>query len=436
MKSVKTEQIRNIMTGAHGGSGKTSLVEAMLFSMGACNRIGAIDQGNTVSDYNEDEIERQISINASLLHGEWKNHKINIIDTPGFMDFFGDVVSSTTVIDTMLILVSAANGVEVGTEQVWNLAEKNNKPRIIVINKLDRENVNFENVFNALKEDYGNHVVMTQFPVEVGPNFFKIVDVIKNKVYAYNHDKSGKFTEEEIPADLQAKAEEIRNELIESVAESDDELMEKYFENGELTPDEFSKGLKTAIANCQLFPVICTSATHNVGVHGLLDFITNNTPAPNELPPIKDVDGNEIEATENGGAVAFAFRTVSEAHMGELQFTRVYRGVLESGKDLKNATQNNNERIGQMYILNGKGKTQVDKLVAGDIGALVKLKNTHTSDTLTEKGKEVVLPKIDFPAPIIRTAVNPKNKGDEDKIGAGLNTLHEEDPTFIINFDG
>ncbi|MCK5078195.1 MAG: GTP-binding protein, partial [Calditrichia bacterium] len=375
---VKTEQIRNIMTGAHGGSGKTSLVEAMLFSMGACNRIGAIDQGNTVSDYNEDEIERQISINASLLNGDWKNHKINIIDTPGFMDFFGDVVSSATVIDTMMILVSAANGVEVGTEQVWNLAEKNNKPRVFVINKLDRENVKFENVFNALKEDYGNHVVMTQFPVEEGPNFFKVVDVIKNKVYSYNHDKSGKFTEEEIPADLKDKVDELRNELIESVAESDEELMEKYLENDKLTPEEFSSGLKTSIANCQLFPVICTSATRNVGIHGLLDFITDNTPAPNEIPPIKDVDGNDVEVKEDGSIVAYAFKTVSEAHMGELEFIRVYSGVLESGKDLRNASQNKSERIGQMYILNGKGKIQVDKLVAGDIGALVKLKNTHT----------------------------------------------------------
>ncbi|MEJ2049088.1 MAG: GTP-binding protein, partial [Calditrichota bacterium] len=246
MKEYTGEQIRNIGTGAHGGAGKTSLVEAMLFTMGATTRMGAIEQGNTMSDYNEDEIERQISISTSLLHGEWNKNKINIIDTPGFSDFFGDVISGLRVVENVLLLVSAASSVEVGTEQIWNLAEKYGKPATFIINKLDRENVNFDKLVTALQERFGHNIIPVQFPLETGHNFYKVIDLLKMKLYNYPQDKSGKASIEEIPAEAKAQAEELRTKLLEAVAESSDELLEKFFEAGTLSEEEFTNGFKKA----------------------------------------------------------------------------------------------------------------------------------------------------------------------------------------------
>lgn len=434
MKDIKTELIRNLATGAHSGSGKTSLVEAMLYSMGIINRMGTTEQGNTVSDYNEDEIERQISINSSILHGAWNNHKLNIIDTPGFMDFFGDVVSALYVADNVLVVVSAAAGVEVGTELVWQESNKQKKPRFIVVNKLDRENINFDNIIAELKEAFGNEITLCQFPVETGPNFLKIVDVVKNKMLVFPNDKSGKYTVEDIPGDLQGKAEELRSELIESIAENDESLMEKYFEAGELTEEEIKNGLKKAIVGNQIFPVYCTSATTNVGVTSLMDAIAEFGATPADLP-VTTVDGDEVTVDASGKLVARVFKTLAEAHVGELSFVKVYSGTLTQGVDVLNSTQDLNERIGQMFFLNGKNKESADKIIAGDIGALVKLKNTHTGDTLCDKSQKVLLPKIEFPEPIARIAIKAKAKGEEDKIANGLHSLHEEDPTFQVKFD-
>ncbi len=435
MKEYTGENIRNVGTAAHGGSGKTSLVEAMLYTMGVTTRLGSVEQGNTQSDYNEDEIERQISISTSLLHGEWQKTKINIIDTPGYTDFFGDVVSSLRVVENVLLLVSASNGVEVGTEQVWELAEKYEKPVTFVINKLDRENLNFDKVVEELHERFGNKLQLVQLPLETGPNFFKLVDLLKMKLLVYPQDNSGKPKVEDIPADMQEKAAELRNQLVEVIAESDDELLEKYFEAGELTEEEFQNGFKKAFLNRQIFPVFCTAATRNVGVSGLLDFIVKYVPAPVEIPPIKSVDGEERKPVDDEALTAFIFKTVAEAHVGELSFVRVFSGVLKSGDEVTNSSQNHTERIGQIFILSGKNKENVDKLHAGDIGALVKLKSTHTGDTLTAKGTTFKLPEIEFPEPLISLAIEPKSKGDEGKISQGLSTLHEEDPTFVVRYD-
>jgi elongation factor G len=435
LKNYTGEEIRNIGLAAHGGAGKTSLVEALLYTMGVTTRLGTIEQGNTASDYNEDEIERQISISTSLLHGEWNKHKINIIDTPGFFDFFGDVISGLRSVENVLILISAASGVEVGTEQVWSLAEKYGKPVTFILNKLDRENVNFDKLASELQERFGHNILLTQFPVEAGHNFFKLVDVFKMKLLTFPQDKSGKPAEEEIPADLMEKAKDLRTKLVEAVAESDDQLLEKFFEAGELTAEEFLEGFKKAYRNRKLFPVFCTSATHNVGVSNLLDFITDYSPAPVQMPPFHSVDNKERKPADSEPLTAFIFKTVSEAHVGELSFVRVFSGVLKSGDEILNVTQGASERVGQIFDLSGKSKHNVDELHAGNIGALVKLKSTHTGDTLCTKNSPFQLPKLELPEPLITLAVQPKSKGDEGKISQGFHALHEEDPTFVTRFD-
>lgn len=435
MKEYSGEHVRNIGIAGHSGSGKTSLVEALLFCMGETTRIGEVEQGNTISDYNSDEIERQVSINTSMMHGEWNNHKVNVIDTPGFSDFFGDVVSGLRAVDLVMITISAANGVEIGTERVRELADRYGLPRFYAINKLDRENVDFDKVFSELQERFGKKVVLAQFPVETGPNFCKIIDVLKMKLLTFNSDKSGKFDESDIPADLVGKAEGLRNQLVESVAESDDALLEKYFEAGELTEDQLRTGFKNAIVSRMVVPVLCASATHNVGITSLLDFACTYLPAPPDTHAVKLEDDKEAKASDSDPLVALVFKTVSEAHVGELSFVRVFSGVLEPGEEVTNATQNRSERIGQMFVLNGKEKKGIERLHAGDLGALVKLKSTHTGDTLCKKGSSSKLPKIEFPEPLISIAVEPKSKGDEEKISSGLHTLHEEDPTFVVYYD-
>jgi elongation factor G len=435
LKIFKSDELRNIATGAHGGAGKTCLVEAMIFNMGQINRMGAVDQGSTVSDYHDDEIERQHSIGTSLLHGEWNNHKINIIDTPGYSDFFGEVVGAFHAADSVMVVVSASSGVEVGTEMIWDEANKRALPRLLVINKLDKENINFDSLVTSLQESFGHKVALAQFPVNPGPGFDSIVDLIRMRVIKNSTDGSGKYTEEEIPANLKSKADELHLKLIESVAESDDSLMEKYFDSGELSEDEFKVGLRKAILNHEVYPVFCVSATGNIGVQRLLDVLVNFLPAPHEMSPIKGEDGStrKCEATEP--ASALVFKTISETHVGELSFFRVYSGAVKTGDDLMNSTQNNTERIGQIFLLNGKNKTSVERLMAGDVGAVVKLKSTHTGDTLCDKSKIIKFPKIKFPEPKIRTAIVPLAKGDEEKISVGLHNLHEEDPTFISEYD-
>ncbi len=439
MKEFKPENLRNIVCGAHGGAGKTSLAEAMMFNLGVTNRLGDIQQGNTISDYNEDEIERQISISSSLLHGELNNHKINLIDTPGYPDFFGEVVGGFRVADSAMIVVSAAGGVEVGTELVWQEAIKNNLPRFVIINKLDKENIEFDPIVTALEESFGHQVVLAQFPVQVGPNFHSIVDLIRMKQMNFATDGSGKYTEEDIPSELKEQAEDLHLKLIEAVAESDDTLMEKYFEAGALTEDEFRGGLRKAILDHSVYPVFCVAATPNIGVRRLNEVIVNFMPSPKDMPAVKGTDegGNEVEVVcdESAPVSALVFKTVSEAHVGELSYFRVFSGTLKAGAELVNVRSGKSERIGQMSLLNGKQKTSVDTMVAGDIGAVVKLKTTHTGDTLCDKNRKIQFAQIEFPEPSIRSAIIPKAKGDEEKISSGLHALHEEDPTFISEYD-
>jgi elongation factor G len=411
------------------------LAEALLFNLKETTRIGSIEQGTTISDYNEDEIERSISINTSLLHGVWRDHKINIIDTPGYADFFGEVTGSMRAVDTVFVIVSASSGIEVGTEMVWNEAVKNDLPRFLVLNKLDRDNIDFDEVYEGLVESFGSRVVLAQFPVETGTNFNALIDLFRMKMLKYKTDGSGEYIEEEIPSELAEKAEELHVKLIESVAESDDTLMEKYFEAGTLSEDEFRGGFRKAVAAKEVFPVFCTSAVRNIGLKRLLDVIVNFVPAPDELGEVEAKDGKTVKVDSSAPFSALIFKTLSEMHVGELSYFKIISGKMKSGDDVINTTNGSSERIGQLFMLNGKNKKNADEMFAGDIGAVVKLKNTHTGNTLAKKGSDIEFPKIDFPEPRIRTAIQPKAKGDEEKISTGLHVLHEEDPTFIYEQD-
>jgi len=434
VKVFQTDHIRNVGLGGHGASGKTTLVEAMLLNLKQINRMGTVEQGTTASDYNTDEMDRQISINTSLLHGIWNDHKINLIDTPGYSDFFGEVVGSVRAMDTVFVVLSAASGVEVGTEMLWEQAEKNDIPRFIIINKLDRENLDFDQIMAGIEEVYGNKAVLTQFPVETGPNFDSIVDLLRMKMLKFEKGGNGNFTEEEIPANLKDQADDLHLKLVEAVAESDEALMEKYFE-GELNEEEFRSGLKQAVAHDLVYPIVCTSATTNVGPKRLLDIIVNFCPAAHEINPRKYADGSDVTVDSSKPLAAQIFKTISEMHVGELSYIKVLSGTLKTGADVMNVTSGKPERIGQIFILSGKNKANVDALEAGDVGALVKLKETHTGNTLADKGSKIAFDNIAFPEASIRSAIRPKAKGDEDKISQGLHTLHEEDPTFNYRQD-
>jgi elongation factor G len=444
MKEYPAESIRNISFIGHGGSGKTTFAEACLYTSGAINRFGTVAEGNTVSDYHPDEIERQISINSSLLVCEWKNAKINILDTPGYTDFTGEVKSSLRISDTAALFLKAVEGIEVGTEIVWNYTKEFKTAAIFIVNKIDNENSDFESVVKSAKERFSHDVITIQFPVTQGPTFDSVVDVLRMKLLKFSRDGKGKYAESDIPADLKSKADEMHEQLIEQIAETDESLLNAFFEHGTLTEQEIFKGLKQGIKSRKLFPLFCSGASHAIGVTSVMDFVTQFCPTPLEVDSAVGVapgagDNNHKEITVKCDATAqptlFVFKTVSEPHVGELSFFRVYSGAISPGMDLVNEANNKNERLAQIFVMNGKDRKEIAKLHAGDLGAVVKLKDTHTNNTLSSKSFPVVLPPIPFPEPVITMAINAKTKGDEDKIATGLHGLHEEDPTFVMKVD-
>jgi elongation factor G len=433
-------QVRNIALIGHGGSGKTSWAEAALFTSGATTRMGRVEEGSTVSDYHPDEIERQISINASLLYTEWNNNKINILDTPGYSDFIGEVKACLSVADTALLFIKAAEGIEVGTDIVWKFLEESNLPVMLVFNKVDNEHANVENVYEAARERFSVDVTQLQFPVSQGHTFDAIVDLLAMKLLRYTKDGNGKPEVLEIPDEIKDRATALRIELIEKIAESDEVLMEKYLDAGELSEQDFVTGLKKAFNNRKIFPVFYMSSVHNIGTSSILDFLVDVSPSPQDRPPLKVVHTDtkaevSVPCDANKETLLFSFKTISEPHVGELSFFKLYSGTIESGMDLINQSNNKQERLSQIYVMNGKSRSEVGELRAGDIAAVVKLKDTHTNDTLSEKSFSVMVAKIKFPDPIISVALIPKAKGEEEKIGSGLQTLHEEDPTFVVQFD-
>ncbi|MCK5126461.1 MAG: elongation factor G [candidate division Zixibacteria bacterium] len=435
--AMTTDKIRNIGLIGQRGSGKTILAEAMAYGAGVTNRLGSTTEGTTISDYTEEEKARQTSLNLSLLKCPWKNGKINVVDMPGHMDFTGDVVSGLAVADTAIVAINASGGVEVGTIQYFDKVQKMKKPAVFIINGLDKENTNFNTNLTAIQEAFGTGVIPVQIPIGKTKSFNGIIDLIKMKAITF--DDKGKMTLGDIPGDLQGDADAAREKLMEAVAESSDELLEKFFDAGELTADELVKGLKNGIASGKVYPVLVSSATLNIGATSLMEFVIDYLPNPGEVAPLKakkvdSEDEIEVVCDSANDPMVLIFKTISEQHVGDLCLAKVFSGKIQSGLELINI-QRGSERIGQVYTLTGKDRKEVDGAEAGDIVALVKLKDTHTGNSLCPKSNQIVLPEPDFPEPVMDVSISPKSKGDEEKMGMGLNKLHETDPTFKVVLD-
>ena len=432
MKEYQTAQLRNIALLSHGSAGKTSLAEALLLNTGAINRLGNVNEGTTVSDYDEEEIRRHISLSTSVVPCEWDGHKINVLDTPGYLDFVGEVKGAVRVADGALILLDAASGVEVGTDLVWGYADEQSLPRLVFINKMDRENAHFQRCLDALKEKFEADFIPIQLPIGSQDDFEGVVDLIALKAYL-----GSKAEEGEIPASLQGEIDDYRLQLIEAAAESEDELIVKYLEGEELTGEEIRRGLKARIADRSVVPVLCGSATANVGAQPLLQAIIEYLPSPaegEEIVGTNPVTGEEetLEPNVLSPLAVLAFKNLADPYVGKLTYFRVYSGLMESDSRLFNSRSGETERIGQLYILRGKDQIPTDRVRSGDIGAVAKLGNTSTGDTLCDKGHPIVLTPPVFPRPVFSVAVHPKTKSDLDKMSTTLARLTEEDPTLQV----
>lgn len=435
MKVYQTDEIRNVALVGGAKSGKTTLSECMIFEGGLINRRGSVDDKNTVSDYREIEHERQNSVSSTVLFAEFQGKKINIIDTPGFDDFVGEVISALKVADTGIMVINAQNGVEVGAEISWRYTSQVNTPVIFAINHLEHEKSNFEETLRQLKSQFGNNVTICQYPVNAGLGFNQVVDLIRMKMYQFPDD-GGEPVEMEIPAAEKDKAEELQAELIEKAAESNEELMEVFFENGTLTEAEMIGGIKEGLKTRGLFPVFCINAKHNMGVRRLMEFINNSVPAPNEMPPVKTTNGKEFSCDPKKDVSLFVFKTVIESHLGEVSFFKVYNGEVAEGTDLVNGNSASKERLSQLFAMAGrKTREKLPKVVAGDIAATIKLKNTSTNETLSlPKNSDDIIEPIVFPAPKLTMAVKAVNTADDEKLGAALHQMHKVDKTFRISY--
>ncbi|NLI13680.1 elongation factor G [Pelotomaculum propionicicum] len=413
MKNYQTAQIRNLGVVAHGGSGKTSLVEAMLFNTGILSRLGRVEDGTTTSDYHPEEIARQITVHTSLVPCEWNGVKINLLDTPGFSDFIGEVKGALRVADSSMFVVSAVDGVEVQHEVIWDIADEYDLPRIVFINKMDRENANFERVLDDLKSKFKANFVPVQIPIGSFNTFSGVVDIINNKAYT----GVGKGEETAVPAELEDEIAQYREQLLEAAAEGDDDLTMKYLEGEELTPEEIKDGLRKSIELRKVVPVLAGSATKNIGVAKLNDFVTDYLPAPKE---------------GDGPMAALVFKTIADPYVGKMNFLRVYSGTFKSDSTVLNSKKGKTERIGNVLFVRGKNTVTTEAVHSGDLAVVVKLQDTGTGDTLCEKDKPVTLEGIEFPVPTLTVAINPKSKNDEDKLGDAISKLLEEDPTMHV----
>ncbi len=429
--SVTTKNIRNVVLLGHSGCGKTTLSETMLFEAGAINRRGTVETGTTMSDFSKIEQERGNSIFSTLMHVKWKDSKINILDSPGSDDFVGEVISSLKVADTALLVLNSANGVEVGTELVWEYITSYKTPCIFVVNQVDHEKSNFEATLEQAKERFGNKVLPVQYPLNEGGGFNKIIDALRMVMYVFPPD-GGKPEKQKIPDSEINRAHELHNALIEAAAENDESLMEKFFEEGSLNEEELTEGLNKALALQEVFPLFCCSATHNMGSGRIMGFINDIAPSPFDRPPATLADGNTLKPDASDKATVFIYKTLSEPQVGMVTYFKVYSGTIKNGDELVNIQNGTIERINQLFEAKGKIRNQVDELVAGDIGVTVKLKNTSTNNTLNTKGTERVIEQIKFPEPRIRTAVVPPSKAEMEKLMKALYNIEEEDPTLII----
>ncbi|MEE8576144.1 MAG: elongation factor G [candidate division Zixibacteria bacterium] len=435
MKQYNTDEIRNVCLAGQRGCGKTSVADAIAFDSGVNNRVGRVDDGSSLLDYTETEISKKTTVSGKLLACEWKNKKINLMDCPGHADFFGEMHASLKVSDSVGMVLDASAGVEIGTQLQWRVLEDYGLARFFLINKMDKENANWQQAIESINTSFGKSAVPIQLPIGQAASFKGVIDLLKMKAITFAAD--GKVTESDIPADLKDEADAARESMIEMVAEADDALLEKFFEEGTLSDEEVSKGLQIGIASGKLWPVLATASGKNEGIATVLDFIAENLPSPAKAQPMKaSADGSD-EVTElafdpAGKPMAFVYKVVSEGHLGDLSFFRAVTGSIKAGLELTNFQTRNSERIGQVYTFQGKNRIELPAVVAGDIGVLVKLKDTHQGQTLAEKGAPLAIVPVKYPRPIMDVAISSKAKGDEEKIAVGLQKLLEEDPTFEI----
>ena len=432
MKSHDSTHIKNVVLVGHSGSGKTTLAECMLFEAGVINRRGTIAEKNTIGDYSDIENERGNSIFSHIMHVDWKDTKINIIDTPGMDDFVGEVISSFKVADTGIMVINAANGVEVGTEIIWEYADHLKKPMLFVANHLDEEKSDFDAMVEQAKDRFGRKVTVVQYPYNQGVDFNAVIDVLNMVMYRFGAD-GGKPEKLDIPAEEMDKAKQLHNDLIEAIAENDETLMERYFEKGTLDETDMQKGLLISIRDHELFPMFCISAKHNMGSGRIMGFIDYCCPSAAHMNPEKLTNGADLPCNSSNPPVAFVFKTMSEPHLGDMSFFKVCSGKLKVGDDLVNTANGQTERLSQIYLVQGKKREPVEEVLAGDIAATVKLKKTHTNNTLSAKGQNVEVVPIHYPEPKVQAAIHVHNKGDEEKMGMALNHIHEEDPTITID---
>ena len=415
----------------HSGSGKTLFIESMLFESGAISRRGTIEGQNTASDYTKIEQERGNSLFSALMHVQWRGNKINIIDTPGYDDFVGEVISSLKVADTAVMLVNASSGVEVGTELLWEYVESYGTPCLFVINQLDHDKANYDTSLEQIKSRFGPKIIPVQYPINPGTGFNTIVDALRMIMYVFPKD-GGKPEKKQIPESEMGRATAMHQALVEAAAENDESLMEKFFDAGSLNEQELARGLNIALAHQQIFPVFCASGKLNMGSGRIMGFINDIAPSPADRPIPLSTKGDPIPPVSSGPTRIFIYKTISEPQVGNVSYFKVYSGTLKAGDDLINLANSNHERIAQIYVSEGKNREAINELKAGDLGVTVKLKESHTNNSLVTKGVDSGIEAIRFPEPRIRVAVTPPNKGDIDKLAKALHVTHEEDPTLII----
>jgi elongation factor G len=425
MKDYAPEQIRNVALVGHGGTGKTSLAEALMFAAGAVTRQGKVEEGSTVSDWDPDEQKRQFSLNLSILPLEWKDHKVNIVDTPGYMDFMGDVKCGLRAVETALIVVDAVSGLQVGSEFAWRFADELQLPRAVYINRMDRDNADFGRTVQQIQDTWGNKCVPVHLPIGAQASFKGVADVLTQKAYLGEKGETA-----DVPADLQGALDQAREKLIESAAETDDSLIEKYLGGEELTTEELASGVRAGVAAGSIVPIFTGAGTRMTGVHCLLDAIAGMFPAPTDRPVT--VDGKELTADPSKPMLALVFKTAADPYVGRLTYFRVFSGTLKGDSHAWNAARNVDERLGTLYRISGKNQEHVDRVVAGDIGAVAKLTDTHTGDTLSAKENPLTFSPIDFPSPSFSAAISPKTKADLDKMGSALHRIVEEDPSLRL----
>ncbi|HEX2120321.1 MAG TPA: GTP-binding protein, partial [Thermoanaerobaculia bacterium] len=427
MKVYSGSEIRNVAIVGHNDTGKTTLVSELLFNTGANTRMGRVEDGTTTTDFDPDEIERKHSISCAMAFVEWKGTKINLLDSPGFGIFIMEAKAAMRVADSAAVLVSGVTAVEVTTEKVWKFAEEFALPRVIIINKLDRERASFARTLEALQKKFGKNVVPIQLPIGEEKDFHGVIDLVSMKAYTYATDGSGKFDVTDIPRELKAEADQWRERLIEKVAEGDDTLMEKFFEQGGLSQEELIDGLKREVAHHQIYPVMLASASHNIGGHPILDAFVSLLPAADEVKKLEGKDKKGEPTTFDRRPEAFpsalVFKTFSDPFSGRVSLFRVYSGVLKSDTAYWNTSRDHEERIGKLQVLQGKQQVAVPELRAGDIGAVAKLKDTFTGDTIAAKDHQIVLDFLNYPEAAIAFAVEPKARGDEDKLGAAIHRI-------------